>query len=795
MFKSIVIAANARLFCRLPYYILALPLPFLTAIAFTSTASAQPKTVTHPAAYVNPFIGASTSGDLAGVYHGLGKTFPGAATPFGLVQLSPNTITGGDNGSGYSYEHTSIEGFALTQMSGVGWYGDLGNFLVMPTAGPVKTYAGKLGHPSDGYRSNYNKQTEHASAGYYTVLLADHHIKAELAAAPHSGIMCFTYPKLAQARIQVDLARRVGGTSTLQYVRMADDHTIEGWMKCPPEGGGWGNGDGKADYTVYFYAQFSKPFTEAGVWSADIPDGWARKREDIESDRYQQQVAKAELLKGIKEKQGKHLGFYTNFSTADGEKVYLKTGISFVSMEGAKNNLLSEITNWDFASVRQQATALWDKALGKMWIEGGTEEEKKVFYTALYHTMIDPRAMADLDGKYPGGDGQIHQSTNFTKRTIFSGWDVFRSQMPLQTIINPTVVNDMVNSLVELADESGKQYLERWEFLNAYSGCMIGNPAVAVLADAYAKGIRHYDVNKAYQYALNSCLRFGNGAKGYTAGENSISETLEYAYSDWCLSTLAASLGKTSDAAVYAQKAKAYINIFDTAKHWFRPRNADGSWVAWPKEGRLKQDYGTVESNPYQQGWFVPHEIDGMVALMGGREKVTADLTEFFKKVPESMLWNDYYNQANEPVHHVPFLFNRIGKPWLTQYWTREICRRAYHNSVEGLVGNEDVGQMSAWYVLAASGLHPVCPGDTRFEITSPVFNAITIQLDTTYATGKQFAIVAHGNSPANKYIQKAMLNGQPYPYCHISHAQIAAGGRLELFMGPTPNYTWGVEK
>lgn len=747
-----------------------------------------------PAAYVNPFIGASTSEGAAGIYHGLGKTFPGAATPFGMVQLSPNTITGGDNGSGYSYEHTTIEGFAFTQMSGIGWFGDLGNFLVMPATGPLQTAAGRQQHPEEGYRSAYSKQTEKASAGYYGVKLTEHNITAEMTAAPHSGIMRFTFPAGKQSRIQIDLARRVGGTSTWQEVKVINDSTIAGYMQCTPEGGGWGNGDGKADYTVYFYAQFSKPLSNYGTWSADIPDGWPRKREDVESARYQQQIAKATITPGTKEKAGKHLGFYTEFSTTENEAVLLKAGISFVSIEGAKNNLQTEIKDWNFDRVKQQAFDSWNKALGKMTISGGTEEEKKVFYTALYHTMIDPRNFSDVDGKYIGGDGKAHAVKNFSKRTIFSGWDVFRSQMPLQTIIHPRVVNDMVNSLVTLADETGNDYLERWEFLNAYSGCMIGNPAVSVMADAWAKGIRGFDINKGYAFAKNSVEKFGNGSKGYSTGGLSVSLTLEYAYFDWCLGKLAASLGKKEDAKIYLARGASYRNVFDTAKGWFRPRNDDGSWQPWPEDGRMRQGYGTIESSPYQQGWFVPQDVPGMVALMGGKEKVLADLETFFEKVPQNMMWNDYYNHANEPVHHVPFLFNRLGAPWLTQQWTREICARAYHNSVEGLVGNEDVGQMSAWYVLSASGLHPLCPGSPRYEITSPVFSSITISLDPAYAKGKQFVITARNNSPANRYIQRAWLNGKPYPHCYIDHADITAGGTLVLEMGSQPAKHWGIK-
>ncbi|MBE9585807.1 GH92 family glycosyl hydrolase [Mucilaginibacter sp. JRF] len=765
-------------------------LKLLGALSFFIAGTLAAVNAQDVAHYVNPFIGASTSSAAAGVYHGLGKTFPGADVPFGMVQVSPNTITGGDNAPGYSYEHTSIEGFAFTQMSGVGWYGDLGNFLVMPTMGDLKTSAGTLQKPDSGYRQAFDKKTEKASAGYYAVTLNDN-IKAEMAAAPHSGMLRFTFPQNKRSRIQIDLARRVGGTSTLQYVKVVNDHAIEGWMKCTPDGGGWGNGDGHAEYTVYFHAEFSKPLKNYGVWSVDIPDDWSRKLEDVISARYQERVAQAQVIKGVKEKEGKHLGFYTEFETTANEVVQLKAGISFVSIDGARKNLQQETKDWNFDGVHQKAIALWNKALSKIKVDGGTEEEKTVFYTSLYHTMLDPRIVQDVDGQYPGGDGKAHRSAMFTKRTIFSGWDVFRSQMPLQTIVNPTLVNDMINSLVTLADEKNKNYLERWELLNAYSGCMLGNPAVSVIADAYAKGIRGFDVKKAYQLSVNSVEKFGNGERGYTAGSVGLSYTLEYAYTDWCAAQLAKAVGIKADQDKYMKRGQAYKNLFDSEKGWFRPREEDGSWIAWPDSGRLKQWYGCMESNPYQQGWFVPQDVDGMVALMGGREKVVADLENFFTKTPKNMMWNDYYNHANEPVHHVPYLFNRLGKPWLTQKWTRTITRDAYHNGVEGLVGNEDVGQMSAWYVLSAMGIHPVCPGETRQELTSPVFNKVTIALDK----GKAFNIVAKNNSATNIYIQKATLNGKPYNKSYIDYRDIMAGGTLEFVMGASPAKNWGLTK
>jgi predicted alpha-1,2-mannosidase len=757
---------------------------FCLLLSFNTNAQTK-----SPADYINPFIGASTNVDKAEATHGLGKTFPGATTPFGMVQVSPNTITGGDNGPGYSYEHTTIEGFAFTQMSGIGWYGDLGNFLVMPTTGELKTSSGRADHSGEGYRSRFSKEDEVAKADYYAATLTDYQIRAEATAAPHSGILRFTFPKNDHSRIQIDLAHRVGGTSTEQYIKVVDENTIQGWMRCTPDGGGWGNGDGKANYTVYFYARFSKPLKSFGVWSAAIPENQKRKREYIESDSFRELVAKATLEKGCREKKGKHLGFFSEFATEKDEQVILKTGISFVSIDGAQNNLNSEIADFDFDRIKEQGKQLWNNALSKISVSDPNEENKTIFYTALYHTMIDPRCFTDIDGSYPGGDGKIHKTDKFVKRTIFSGWDVFRSQFPLQTIINPKVVSDMVNSLIELADESGEKYLERWEFLNAYSGCMIGNPAVAVMVDAYNKGIRNFDIEKGYLYAKNTCEKFGNGDQGYS---NSISETLEYSYFDWCLSIFADSLGKKEDGILYAKRALNYKNIFDPFVKWFRPRNTDGTWEKWPKEGRLKQDYGCVESNPYQQGWFVPHDISGLCELLGGKENTLADLNELFKNVPESMMWNNYYNQANEPVHHIPFIFNRLGAPWQTEYWSRQICKRAYHNTVEGLVGNEDVGQMSAWYVLAASGLHPVCPGDTRYEITSPVFERVQFTLDQSYATGKTFTILTKNNSATNIYIQSAKLNNKSYSKCWIDHQTIANGGTLELQMGDKPNKNWG---
>jgi predicted alpha-1,2-mannosidase len=738
---------------------------------------------------INPMIGASTS-----LEYGEGKTFPGAATPFGLVQLSPDTITGGDNGPGYSHEHNSIEGFSFTHMSGIGWYGDLGNLLVMPTSGPLKTERGVKGS-QDGYRSRFGHDSEIAQAGYYAVTLDDYQVRVEATAAPHAGMLRFTFPRSEQARVQIDLARRIGGTSTRQYVKVVDERTIQGWMKCPPEGGGWGNGDGKANYTVYYHLQFNKPIVQCGVWSAEIPAGWSRKREDIESARYRKVVAAARVTPGCREMEGDHLGFYSEFSLTNSEQVIVKAGLSFASLEGARRNLERDIPGWDFEGVRAGARALWEKAFSGVAIKGGNDTQREAFATALYHAMLDPRAYSDVNGDYTGADGKLHQAEGFTYRTIFSGWDVFRSQYPLLSIIRPDVVNDTVNSLMQQAELSGNGYLARWEIVAAESGCMIGDPAVSVFAEAYLKGIRGYDVAKAYELTRQTVeLARDNGNHrrqyqelGFAPGN--ISVTLENAYFDYCAGRLAEALGKTNDAQRWLQRSLNYRNIYDRSVGNMRAKNADGSWTRW--EGATKHGQGCVESNPYQQGWFVPQDVAGLMDLMG-KDYFLSYLTEFFEKTPRTFKWNDYYNHANEPVHHAAYLFAYAGKPWLSQKWARVVMDHAYGAGVRGLCGNEDVGQMSAWYILSAVGFHPVSPVDGVYVIGSPLFDEATLQLDPRYYRGGKFTVRARNNSPQNFYVQSATLNGQPLSRAWLKHAEVAAGGTLELVMGPQPNESWG---
>lgn len=744
------------------------PAARLLLVAFLIGRGAQAAPA--PADAVNPFIGCVTDSKVHPTEGGYGKTFPGVALPYGLVQLSPDSVTGGDNGSGYNIEHTTLQGFSFTHMSGIGWYGDLGNFLVMPTTGPLKTSYGEVNRPGTGYLSR--KADETASAGYYAVTLADYNIRAELTAAARSGMLRFTFPANDRSRIQADLARRVGGTAVEESVTVAGENAIEGWMRCTPEGGGWGNGAGHPNYTVYFHAEFSRPITNCGVWEVEIPDGAPRHHQQFDAN-FLKAMDSAKVIPGCREKQGKHLGFYTEFATRAGEQVLMKAGISFTSIEGARKNLAADIKGWDFDAVRAAARERWNQELSRIRIEGGTPKQRTIFYTAMYHAMIDPRCSADVDGTYPGGDANRtpHQNSRYTRRTIFSGWDVYRSDFPLMTLIAPQVVGDMIDSLTDLADESGKGYLERWEFLNAYSGCMNGNPAVPVIADAYVKGLRNFDVPRAYAAALRTCEKIGNGDRGYSPGK--LSDTDEYCFDDWCLARLANGLGHQDVAFRFLARSEGWRHLYDPASGWFQG--------------------ACVESNPNQQGWFVPHDIPGLIDQVGGRDKFVTRLDNIFQQTPDVSRWNDFYNHANEPVHLLPFLFNRAYAPSLTQKWVRFVCEHAYGDDPYGICGNDDVGQMSAWYVLAACGFHQACPAQTRYELFTPLFDRVEMRIDPIYGKDRKFIVVAHGNGPGERYIESAKFKGQPLDHCFLDHREIVWGGTLELWLTNKPT-KWGVE-
>ena len=692
---------------------------------------------TKPVDLVDPFIGAQTSTPD-------GKTFPGAVTPFGLVQLSPDTVSGGDNGSGYSWEMKTIEGFSFLHLSGVGCYGDLGNIQLMPQTGDLE-----IGR--DAAKSPYRKETEVARAGYYAVELDRYAVRAELTAATRAGMARFTFHNSGPARIKVDLTRRIGfdGThSVAQTLRLVDPHTVEGAIHCDRSGGGWICGNGPV-YSVYFTMRFQPAITRLGTW-------------DGTSVSYDQH-----------ERIGTGLGFFVEFPATAGRRVLVKSGVSFTSTEGARANLAKDIPGWDFDRLAAATRKAWSDALGKVTVHGGTEDQRRIFYTALYHTMIDPRVSGD--------DGT-------SRRTVFSGWDVFRAQFPLLTIIDHQTVTDQITTLLQLTGSGAVRGLARWELLGVDTDTMLGDGAVNVIAEAYLKGVKGFDVSTAYQYCRDVAMGpaeksnrtdFGNWTKlGYCADGNSISSTLENCYTDYALSRFADRLGRTADAAALRRTSANYRNIFDHGTGWFRGRNADGSWMG--------VGAGCIESNPGQQGWYVPHDVDGLVALVGGRQAFVDRLNAVFEATPpaDMMKPNNYYNHSNEPVHQMPFLFALAGAPALTQKWSRYVCEYAYATGHAGLPGNDDCGQMSAWYVLAAAGLYPVAPADCTYVIGSPVFDRI----DFATATGRTFTVRALNNSPANVYVRSARLNDKPLSRAWITHDEVMAGGTLTLSMSATPN-------
>ena len=780
------------------------PLIFLTAL-FVQASALHAK---GPIDYIDPFIGTGREG----------KDFPGASTPFGMVKVSPDTSTPGP--VSYSYGDKTVQGFSFTHIGGADG-GELANLMTMPTTGPLKPYWGMRGKSGTGFLSAFSKASETASAGYYAVTLDDYKVRVEATAAPHSGILRFTFPENQQSRIQIDLSHRNDGTSQRQTVKVTGDHTIEGLVQCWPDGGGWRFGP--TGYTLYYHLEFSKPIQKEGVWSATLPALWSdhslpygkTKGKNISDHEFIAACQKAEVIPDCREKEGQHLGFYTEFSTKPGEVVMVKAGISFVSIEGARANLAAEIPDWGFDRVHQEARESWAKAFDRLTVEGGTEDHKTIFYSALYRSLLFPQTFADLDGNYPGGDHKPHHSDTFTNRTLFSGWDEYRSKYPLLTLVAPTVVNDQVNSMVSLAELNGTHYYDRWEIMGCYTGCMTGNPEVVVINDAWQKGIRDFDSAKAYEYGAKTSLRDGNWKLGYRRG--SISETTEYGLDEWNMGQFAASLGKKDDAAKYEKLSMSYKNLFDPNvpwtydadgkdakpewKGWMRVKNGDGAFEPWLG---LLSTIGGREATVYQAGWSAYNDVPGLIQLLGGKQLFVAKLDDFFSRSPDYSKWspgmgtkrnwwNTYNNPGNEPTELIVFEFNRAGAPWLTQKWLREEeC--VYYTGPDGLPGDDDVAQMSAWYVLAASGITQGCPGDTRFEILNPLFDRITLKLDPKYAKGKSFVITAKNNSPQNIYIQSAALNGQPINRCWLNYSEIIAGGTLDMVMGAQPNKEWGVQ-
>lgn len=728
---------------------------------------------------VNPFIGTG----------GHGHTFPGATTPYGMVQLSPDTRTlGWDACGGYHHSDSSILGFSHTHLSGTG-IGDLGDILFMPFVGEAQTKAGSVEDPDSGYRSRFSHDDENAEPGYYRVQLSDDNIEAELTATQRAGFHRYTFPSGSDTSLVIDLAHTIHGhQNPVTELRVINDREIEGYKRTR----GWAS-----NHHVYFHAKFNRPFqcelfengkARSGKWSVASGNTQAVLRFEP-SDQSQ---------------------------ASNGGTVMAKVGISAVDYEGARNNVETEITDWDFDTVRQTASENWEQQLSKITVSGSSQDDRTIFYTALYHTSISPNVFTDCDGRYRGMDQQIHTATEGPMYTVFSLWDTFRAFHPLMSIVDPNRDQEFIRTLLTQYDQGGT--LPKWELAGNYTGTMIGYHAVPVIVDAYKKSIVGFDVEKAYEAMVKSAHarpddflfpsetvreKLNPKAKHYndTLGfvpcdlENeSVSKALEYAYNDWCIAEFAEALGKTEDAAKYRECASRYQQYYDASTGFMRGRNEDKSWKTPfnPRFSQHRKDEYT-EGNAWQWTWFVPHDVPGLVDLMGGETAFQTKLDRLFTEdssvdgeessVDISGLIGQYAH-GNEPSHHITHMYNHVGQPWKTQKLVDEILTTLYFNDPNGLSGNEDCGQMSAWYILNAMGFYSFCPGDPTYSIGRPMFDEVRIEL----AEGKSFSIRAANNNAANKYIQSAKLKGKDLKSPFFTHEQLLQGGTLEVEMGPDPN-------
>jgi predicted alpha-1,2-mannosidase len=723
--------------------------------------------------YVNVFIGTG----------GHGHTFPGATTPYGMVQLSPDTRTlGWDACGGYHYSDSSIIGFSHTHLSGTG-ISDLGDFLFMPYSGKPQIIPGTPENPDSGYRSRFKHENEKAEPGYYSVLLDDYAIKVELTATVRTGFHRYSYRNNEENGLIIDLSHTIYPDKKPSHeFRVISEYEIAGYKGS----GGWAE-----EQHTWFYARFNKPF------KCVIYD----HGREIKSS----QSTKSDNLLAV-----------LTFNPEKNGEVLVKTGISHVDYEGAKFNLETENKGWDFNAVRSSAKTLWNKELDQIQTEGGTPEGKSIFYTSLYHTAISPCTFSDADGRYRGMDQKIHRAEGKVIYTVFSLWDTFRANHPLKTIVDPERDNEFIETLLTNYEQGGT--LPMWELVANYTGCMIGYHAVPVIFDAYKKGIRNFDVEKAYQAMLKSAAydttgilfpsrsvqeklvpkgKWYNETMGFIPADlenKSVSKALEYAYDDWCIAQMAKELGKTEDFRKFTERSGRYAVYYDRSTGFMRGKTKDGNWLE-PFDPRFsrhsKNEY--TEGNAFQWSWFVPHDVPGLMNLMGGKEVFVAKLDTLFST--SQVLTGDevssdisgligQYAHGNEPSHHITHLYNFVGQSWKTQKLTCQIMRELYFNDPDGLAGNEDCGQMSAWYVLNAMGFYSFCPGELYYSIGSPLFANVEIAL----ANGKKFTVIARNSSPENVYIQSAKLNGEALNSPFFSHHAIMNGGILEFEMGPVEN-------
>ena len=751
---------------------------------FAISLNALPQGVAEkqPIDYVNPIIGTN----------GMGHTFPGACVPFGIVQLSPETDTiphnvdGRYQGkvyeycAGYQHRDKTIVGFSHTHLSGTG-HSDLGDILIMPTTGKIQTNPGTADAPEAGYRSRFSHDTEKCSPGYYEVKLEDYDILAQLTATQRVGVHCYTFPS-GQAQFILDLGHGIynyQGKTLWSYLRVENDTLLTGYRIT--------NGWARQNYT-YFAISLSEPIQSYGY-------------NDKQRMKYSGFWRKNDIHHNFPDMAGREMAAYFRFNLPASRQLTIKVALSAVSQSGALANLRAEAAGLSFDQVKQRATERWTKELTGLEIEG-TDDQKALFYTSLYHTMINPSVYMDVDGKYRGNDMDIHQADGFTNYTIFSLWDTYRAEHPLLNLIKPKQGADMAESMIRIQQQSALDLLPVWYLMANEGWCMSGYHAVSVLSDVAKKlGIKdkkmmleamNATANSKWMEGLTDYIQYGYVP--YDRCGTSASNTLEYAYDDWTIYQAALDAGNMEMAETFKKRALNYRNVFNPAIGLACPKYKDGSWK---KDFSPLQTYGEgfIEGNSANYSFHVPHDVKGMIACFGGDKKFIERLDNLFAEPLDKKYYEDNedieeecllggYVHGNEPSHHIPYLYAWTSQPWKSQYWLREIMNRMYVNNIDGLHGNDDCGQMSAWYIFTAMGFYPVCPGSDQYVLGAPYVPSCKL----TLPNGKLFLIKAPGVSDKKRYVKEVRLNGKLYDKLYLTHADIMAGGTLEFIMSATPN-------
>ena len=733
--------------------------------------------------YVNPIIGTN----------GMGHTFPGACTPFGWVQLSPDTDTIPHNVdgvyqkkayeycAGYQYRDKTIVGFSHTHLSGTG-HSDLGDILLMPTVGDLQLNPGTAEHPENGYRSRFSHATEKATPGYYEVMLDDYGVKAQLTATPRTGVHKYTFPKDKDGHLILDLTHGIynyDGKVLWTSLRVENDTLLTGYRIT--------NGWARTNYT-YFAISLSQPIKNYGY-------------KDKEKINYNGFWRRFDVEHNFPEIAGRKVVAYFDFETSKNPELVVKVALSAVSTEGALKNLRAEASGRTFDELAAAARENWNRKLDCFQVEG-TEDQKAMFYTSLYHTMINPSVYMDVDGKYRGLDHNIHQAEGFTNYTIFSLWDTYRAEHPFLNLIAPRQNADMVESMIKHEQQSVHGMLPVWSLMGNENWCMSGYHGVSVLADAIAKGV-YSNVDEALPAMVStSTVPYYEGVAdymklGYVPLDKSgtaASSTLEYAYDDWTIYQTALRAGDRETADAYYKRALNYRNIYDPALGFARPRYSDGSFK---KEFDVLQTYGEgfIEGNSWNFSFHVPHDVFGLIDVMGGEKAFLDKLDKLFsmhlpekyyeknEDITEDCLVGGYVH-GNEPSHHGPYLYAWTSQPWKTQFWLREILNKMYQNDINGLGGNDDCGQMSAWYIFSVMGFYPVCPGTDQYVLGAPYLPYLKL----TLPNGKVLEIKAEGVGDKKRYVRSLKWNGEAYDKLYITHEDLMQGGVLEFKMSASPN-------